>query len=246
MAGNIDSNQASESLGEASPLLQKEPRFFLGEKDGEQLLPLALQWPMTILSYALIFVVISGVGSSLGFIVTLGVPVLVLGVAYSLAISFAGYMPPAIIVILMAAYWLMFGVFYYLNAILPFVIGSMVGVVHWFYLVVQLMGKASGQNEGDAYVKYTFLAPLSFCIVNALCYKIEDWSRVSGIRWPLATAIGLTINLVVGKLGGAYHFSAVQYVRYIAGSGGLYVFVYYGIMKQVEAACIAWAAAQKV
>lgn len=231
---------SQKRMDESTALVSDAKASYFGEKDGEQMLPLAVQWPLTFLIYGVIVAVVTGIGSSKGPLVTLGIPVLVLLLSYTLAISFAGYPPPKSILILMAAYWSAFIVFYFLDAIVPFVIGSMIGVVHWFYLVVQLMGKASGQDQGEAYVNYTFLAPLQFSIGNALCYKIEEWT-IPGIRYPLATGLGLLINLLVGKLGGAYHFSVVQYVRYIAGSGGLYVFVYYGIMRNLEVAIIAWA-----
>mmetsp|Transcript_159868 Transcript_159868/g.298119 ORF Transcript_159868/g.298119 Transcript_159868/m.298119 type:complete len:247 (-) Transcript_159868:78-818(-) len=220
-------------------------QMWFGEVDGQQLLPLWTQWLMT-------GVLVASILNQLWACLypepfpDMRTPFLTGALGLALAVSFAKEVSQQVkkCAALIGLYWFAFLISWQAGVLAQYVIGSAAAVMHWFYLVVQLLSKVGHQDTGDSYVNYTFLAPTALGFWNALGYKVELLSGVYGIRWPLAVCIGVTVNLIVGKAEGLYDWTPVQYVRYTAGSAGLYTMIYCGICRGIEQSITHWAGMQ--
>lgn len=208
--------------------------IIFGEPDGLQLLPLVYQWVIVGFTAVLSFAVLANPWLP-DFNFSMYTALVIGCMSVATAISFAGSLPERKILILMAMNGSVLLLAWRLGYGRQFIIGTSTAAVYWFYMIVQAMGKASGQNEGDSYKAYTFLAPTAIGGWNALGLLLEQKLDLpEGSRWTLAVLIGSAVNVVAGKLSGTYNFTRVQYVRYIFGSMGLYIFVNVGMIQFIE------------
>jgi len=172
--------------------------------------------------------------------VLFGLPSASLVIALFLSIAFNGSAPSSKIVKLMSLYTFAVVLSWHLGRLPQFIIGSCPAVMFWFYMIVTLMSKESGQGEGDAFQGYAFLAPSAIGFWNVVGHAVEEHFKLPpGARWSVSVAVGFLVNLTAGKLSGTYHFKLAEYVRYSVGSMSLYTFVYFGVIRNLESLILA-------
>lgn len=154
------------------------------------------------------------------------------------------------VIVLFTLYILLAVGAFYLKAFIPFVTGSFFGTCSVYFVAFILFSVNPMRNPmlKDAKVEptttslsfYLFLVPAGFGLLNALCFLLATvlggLSRLSSAK--IAASVGFVVIQLVGHKNYP-GFETGEYLCYLAGSLGLYVFSFTGVCLWTEEAIIA-------
>lgn len=158
------------------------------------------------------------------------------------------------VIVLTCLYLIIGALMYWGKAFIPFVTGSFFGSCLVYFLAFTLFSVNTSRNPmlssnpqdqkpPTSYFFYSFLVPAGFGLLNAGCYLL--FVRLAGLSRLSAAKLTATIGFVVIQLIGHKNypgFTRGEYLCYLAGSLGLYVFAFTGVCLWTEEAILAQSA----